>query len=441
MKGYTIMTGNIQKFAAGLVILFLSGIISPAAARVYIDIDAPSFQKFPIAVTDFNKLSAERGNDDLPSWFSNTLSTYLNMTAFFNIIPPQAFLEYPAGVQQGYENINYANWSTIGAEYLVRGTFRATQQNISCEMRLYDVVKGELITNSRYYGKPEDKIKIIRKMAGDILKALSGDGSIFNTKLAFVLKKGPNSEVQVINFDGSGLTQITQLKTLTLSPRWSPDGTRISFTSYKDGNPDFYIRDLKNNTLKKASNRPGLNLSGAWSPDGKKILLSLSFEGNQEIYAMDVSGGQLKRLTTNHDIDVSPVWSPDGRNIAFVSNRSGSPQIYVMDSEGNNVRRLTYVGGYNTSPSWSPKGGRIAYEGSAGGTFQIFSINADGTDSVQMTSTGGEHKYPSWSPDGRYVAFTVKAGGTHKIGIMTANGSNIRILCDGINPAWSPVVE
>jgi TolB protein len=424
-----------------LLLLLLSGLASPVAARVYIDIDAPTFQKFPIAVTDFNKLSAERGSDDLSLWFSDTLSNYLSMTGFFNIISKKAFLEYPAGVQQGYENINYANWTVIGAEYLVRGTFRLINPNISAEMRLYDVVKGELITSNRYAGKQEDRMKMIKKMAGDILQALSGDGSVFNTKIAFILKKGPHSEVQSINFDGSGLTQITQMKSLTLSPRWSPDGSRISFTSYKDGNPDFYIRDLKNGSLRKASNRSGLNLSGAWSPDGKKILLTLSFEGNQEIYAMDAAGGQVKRLTYNHDIDVSPVWSPDGRNIAFVSNRSGSPQIYIMDNEGNNVRRLTYEGSYNTSPSWSSKGNRIAYEGMTGGSFQIFSINADGTNVAQMTSAGGEHKYPSWSPDGRYVAFTFKAGGVNKIGVMNANGSNIRTLSDGNNPAWSGVIE
>jgi len=435
------MTGFIRNIAAGFVFLCLFGLPATATARVYIDIDTPGFQKFPIAVTDFNKMSKDKGGDELPAWFSDTLSTYLNMTGFFNIISKKAFLEYPAGAPQGYETINYTNWTMIGAEYLVRGTFRLSSQSLTAEVRLYDVVKGELLANNRYAGKPEEKIKMIRKMAGDILLTLSGDGGIFNTRIAFALKKGPNSEIQTINFDGTGLTQITQFKSLTLSPRWSPDGGRLSFTSYKDGNPDLYIRDMKSGSLQKASRRPGLNLSGAWSPDGKRILLTLSFEGNQEIYAMETAGGQLKRLTHDNGIDVSPVWSPDGRSIAFVSNRSGSPQIYVMDSDGSNPRRLTYEGSYNTSPSWAPKGNRIAYEGSVGRTFQIFSINADGTNAAQMTSDGGEHKYPSWSPDGRYIAFTVKSGGVNKIGIMNANGSNVRILCDGVNPAWSAVLE
>ena len=433
--------GFLKLILAGFLVLLLCSGTSPASARVYIDIDAPTFQKFPIAVTDFNKSTTDGGNKDLPPWFSSTLSTYLNMTGFFNIIPQSAFLEYPSGTQQGYERINFPSWTTIGAEYLVRGTFRSTPQQISAEMRLYDVVKGELIIGKRYYSKPEDKIQLIRKMAGDILQTLSGEGGIFNTKLAFSLKRGNQSEIQTIGYDGTGLAQVTQMKTLTLSPRWSPDGKRISFTSYRDGNPDFFIRDLKGGTMRKASGHPGLNLSGSWSPDGKKILLTLSFEGNQAIYALDVATGQSKRLTYNHDIDVSPTWSPDGKSIAFVSNRSGSPQIYIMDSDGNNVRRLTFSGNYNPSPSWSPKGNRIAYESGTGGSFQIFTIQPDGSNVEQLTLAGGEHKYPSWSPDGRYLAFTLRTGATHRIGIMNANGANIRILCDGTSPAWSPVLE
>lgn len=433
------MTGFIQRVTLGtiLVCLCLFGGFVPASARVYIDIDAPTFQKFPIAVTDFNKISLDRG-EDLSAWFSDTLSTYLNMTGVFNMIPKNAFLEYPAAPQQGYEKINFPNWTVIGAEYLVRGTFRMSGQYLSAEMRLYDVVKGDLIVGNRYYGNPAEKIVLIKKMASDILLALSGDGSIFNTRIAFRRMKGKNSEIYVIDFDGTGQKQVTNMKSLTLAPRWSPDGRYLSFTSYQAGNPNFYIRDLKAGTTRLASSRPNLNLSGAWSPDGRKVLLTLSFEGNQEVYSMDVATGKIKRLTHHYEIDVSPTWSPDGKSIAFVSSRSGSPQIYLMDDEGNNVRRLTYEGNYNTSPSWSPKGNRIAYEGSAGGTFQVFSINPDGSDRVQMTQTGG--KYPSWSPDGRYLAFTV-GGWSEKIAIMNANGSNIRVLCDGSHPAWSPAVK
>jgi TolB protein len=102
---------------------------------------------------------------------------------------------------------------------------------------------------------------------------------------------------------------------------------------------------------------------------------------------------------------------------------------------------LTYEGSYNTSPSWSPKGNRIAYESTVSGVFQIFTISADGGAPQQLTSQGREHKHPSWSPDGRYLAITVKSGGIDRIAVINANGTNIRVLSEGSNPAWSQYLQ
>ena len=213
-----------RKITAAAVLLLLFLLASPAAAKVYIDIDAPDFQKFPIAVTDFNRLSAGKEGADLSPWFSDTLTTYLNMTGFFNVLSKKAFLEYPTTPPQGYERINFPNWTMIGADYLVRGTHRISGGNLSAEMRLYDTVKGELVTSNRYTAKLDDKNYIIKKIANDILMAITGEGGIFNTKIVFTHKKGRNSEIQTIGFDGTGLTQVTNMKSLIVAPRWSPDG-------------------------------------------------------------------------------------------------------------------------------------------------------------------------------------------------------------------------
>jgi len=429
----TTMKSTIVSFAAiFLLITFLAP--CQGAAKDYIDIDAPAFQKFPIAIAGFTKAGADSDKEGLATWFPANISKYLEMTGYFNIIPRKAFLEDPARSQ---EKILFSDWTTIGADYLVKGHFRNQGGDLSVEMRLYDTVRGELMREKKYTGKTNDRKDMVIQFVNEILLALTGERGVFNTQIAYVKKLGKNSEIRTITFDGSAQRQVTNYHTLTLAPRWSPDGKRISFTSYRDGNPDFYIASLKGGTGKKVSSYPGLNLSGAWSPDGRKILLTLSKDGNQEIYAMDSTSGYLQRLTYEYAIDVSPVWSPDGKKIAFVSNRAGSPQIYIMDSDGRNVKRLTYEGSYNTSPSWSPKGNRIAYESTVHGVFQIFTISADGGAPQQLTSQGGEHKHPFWSPDGRYLAITFKSGRIDRIAVMNANGTNIRILCEGSNPAWS----
>ncbi len=427
-----------QKILVGLLALFSLSVPVTGSAKVYIDIDAPGFQKFPIAVDVFTKGGGGADQERNAVWFPDQISKYLDMTGYFRIIPRNAFLEDP---QKDRTKIIFSDWQTIGADYLVKGHFQSQNRRLTVEMRLYDTVRGEVIREKKYTGRSDERKEMVIKFVNEILLALTGERGVFNTKIAYVLKRGINSEIQTIGFDGTVQERVTNYGSLTLAPRWSPNGRHISFTSYKDNNPDFFVRDMKTATRKKVAGYPGLNLSGAWSPDGRKILLTLSKDGNQELYILDVGSGYLQRLTYEYAIDVSPVWSADGKKIAFVSNRAGSPQIYVMDSDGRNVRRLTYEGNYNTSPSWSPKGNRIAYESTVGGNFQIFTISAEGGPPQQLTTQGGEHKHPSWSPDGRYLAMTVKSGGVNKVAVMNANGTNLRILCEGSNPAWSPFLE
>lgn len=425
--------------------ILLCGVLSPvgagAAERVYIDIDSPNFQKFPLAVANFYQLSPGPEGAEFARELARSLSEMLELTRFFHLIPPDAFLEDPVRADSTLRGTHFPDWRAVGAEYLVKGAYQVRGRDLTVDFRLFDVVRGEIVRDRRLTGASADWKDMVRKFAGEILFALTGEGGVFDTKIAFVLKTGRQGEIHTVNFDGSGLSRLTQWRSLTLSPRWSPGGRYLTYTSYRDGNPDLYVQSYPGGATKKIAAFPGLNLAGPWSPDGKRLLLTLSRDGNQEIYAMSLEDGRLQRLTHNAAIDVSPTWSPDGSRIAFVSNRSGSPQIYVMDREGGNVRRLTYDGGYNTSPAWSPKGDRIAYEGRTNGNFQIYTIREDGGEPMLLTTDPGDHESPSWSPDGRYLAFSVRGGGKGQVCVMNANGTGRRVLveADGcLTPAWSP---
>jgi len=426
------------------VILFIiTGMSRTALCKVYIDIDSPAFLKFPIAIADFKNLSGKEDGENLSVWFSDALAKNLEITGFFRMISKEAFLEDSNRSGITLDSIRFSDWVSIGAETLVKGGFKRNGEELSAEFRLFDVIQGKLIVGKKYWGGIDDKKAMTSRFASEALLALTGERGVFDTKIAFVWKKGRSSEIYTINFDGSGLTRLTGFDSITLSPQWSPDGRAISFTSYRKGNPDLYIMDVAGGAVKRVSSFRGLNLSAPWSPDGGKILLTLSKDGNEEIYVLErEEGGKFTRLSNNFAIDVSPAWSPDGKKIAFVSNRSGSPQIYLMDADGNNARRLTYKGNYNTSPAWSPMGDRIAYEGMANGYFQIFSIGEDGGNLLQITFDEGGKESPAWSPDGRYLAFSFKRSGrSDGICVINSNGSNIRMLHEGDGifscPSWS----
>jgi TolB protein len=436
---------DLMKYAIAVlvaVMVLMGAAVDPAVAKVYIDIDSPAFQRFPIAVPDFKNLGGN-ARDDYSVWFSDALSRSLMITGFFNIIDKKAYLGDPKKTGITAESIRFPDWVGIGAESLVTGGYRYNGKELTAEFRLFDVVQGKLLVGKKYFGTLDERREMVLRFADEIILALTGERGLFNTRIAFCGKKGGMSEIYTVSFDGTDFTRLTGFQSLTLLPRWAPDGKRLSFVSYKDGNPNGYIMDVNRRSNRKLAAYQGLNLPSSWSADGKRMLITLSKDGSEDIYLMDVAGGQLKRLTSEPSIEISPSWSPDGRQFAFVSDRAGSPQIYVKGISENSARRLTYEGGYNTSPAWSPRGSRIAYEGREGGRFQIFVIGSDGSlPPIRLTADDSRNDSPGWSPDGRYIVFVSKRGGKARLCVMNSNGMNVRVLHEGFEsysgPSWSP---
>jgi TolB protein len=423
-------------------ILLVLAMVSAAEGKVYINIDSPSAQKFPIAITPFKNMNNASAQESLSPWFADTLGKTLEITGFFNILDRKAFLVDQTKLGISTENIQFPAWTGIGAESLVTGGFTVNGRDLTLECRLFDVIQGKLIVGKRYTGKLEERKEMIVRFAQEILIALTGEKGLFDTKIAFSGKKGGTSEIYYVNFDGTEPVKLTNYRTITLSPKWSPDGKQISFLSYKDGAPDLFAMELSRQTARKILSTGRLNLPGTWSADSKRMLVTSSKDGSEDIYILSVADSRMTRLTTDPSIDVSPTWSPDGKQIAFVSDRGGTPQIYLMESSGANVRRLTFEGGYNTSPAWHPRANRIAYEGRAGGNFQIMTMETEGGMPVQLTTNGGRSENPAWSPDGRYLAFVSRQGGKSRVCIMNSNGTNVRVIHEGldnyVSPTWSP---
>ena len=412
--------------------VFLTWIFLPGAyARVYIDIDSPGFQRFPLAIADFRQLGGEKNPVNLSLWFPDEISRYLGMTDYFQIKDRRAFLE-PAGISAAEPfKVAFPDWTTIGVDYLVKGVFTLRGTILTGEIHIYDTIKAAEVFRKTYTGSLVGKSALAKSMAGDILSSLTGTTGLFDTKIAFTQKTAQGAEVFSVPFDGSPAVKLTAEYALVVSPQWSPDGRYLSYTSYRSGTQAVYIKDLKQKITRRVTPYAGMNLAGPWSPDGRKMLLTLSKDGNEEIYTLEIATGALQRLTRYFAIDVSPTWSPDGKRIAFVSNRSGSPQIYVMNEDGSAVGRISDEGSYNTSPAWSPRGDRIAYESRTGRGFQIFTINPQGGDLQAVTSAeNGVHEKPVWSPDGRYLAVISRKGGRHRIVVIGVNGSTARKIYD-----------
>lgn len=427
-------------------VLFILGVVFflfplDVSARFYIDINAPSTPRFKIAIPDFLNLGSEAPKSAFTDPLDRILSNDLDLSGFFEPMDKGAFLETP-GAGGGLDVTEFKNWSVIGAELLLKGGYRLDGDDLQIDVKLYDVFSGRQILGKRVAGRTAGHRYLVHQLASEIIKLLTGNGGMFQSKLAFVGTATGNKEIYVCDFDGYNPVEITRDRSIALLPRWSPEGGTILFNSYKDGGgPKLYLKQWPGGGVRRISGDTGLNIGAAWAPDGKSIALTRSSKGNPDIFLIDPAGKKIKQLTNHWGIDVSPTFSPDGSRIAFVSNRSGSPQIYVKDLRSGSEERITFDGNYNTSPSWSGLN-RIAYVSMQDGNFDIHAVDPDGRRMMRLTDGQGNNEDPCWSPDGRYLAFSSNRTGRYHIYMMSANGQNQKRLTSSAGeqtaPSWAP---
>ncbi len=421
-----------KSFWVGGGLLFL-GLSSVAWAQIRLTIPEPGGTGLPIAVSPLAPLGA-RQEEGLGERFAEVVRRDLALSGYFKVLDSEAYIEGPAGFTP--EEIQFHNWSVLGAVALVKGAFSLEEDRLVLEARLFDVVQRKQLGGRRYRGKVEDWRRMAHRFADQILEYLTGERGPFESKIAFVARRqGRAKEVYVMDLSGEELVRVTYNRTLNLFPAWQPGAKGLLFFSYQEGGPYPYYKGLFSSTENRLL--AGVSFDGEWSPDGRFLALSLEQNGNSDLFLVSPEGRVLRRLTDHPDIDVSPSWSPDGRSLAFCSSRSGSPQIYILGLENDRVRRLTFTGSYNTSPAWSPKGKEVAYTGRVGGRFAIFTIEVEGGEPRQLAF--GED--PSWSPDGRYLVFSAARGEGAHLYIVTRDGRHIAQLTHGrgndTNPSWS----
>jgi TolB protein len=412
----------------------------PGVTKVYIDIGSPMFRPFPIAILGFEDLSPAQ--DDTAKSIYQVLVHDLRISGLFTIIEPEGVPEWQ--VREPLSDEDYRQWLETGAEALVRGTVLQERGRINVHFWFLDLIERNL-TTGRYRGNVAALRKITHRLGNEIIRQVTGEKGVLETRIAYVSKNTGNKEIRIIDFDGHNSVVITANQSINLSPAWSPDGNTIAYTCFKRRNPDLYFAELPDKTHRLFLGAAGLNAAPAWSPDGKRLAVMMRRGGNSEIFLINRDGSNLRQVTETGYNEASPAWSPDGQKLAFVSDRTGSPQIYILDLESKKAARLTYNGNYNASPDWSPRGDRIAYCGRLENRFDIFTIRPNGSENLMLTSETGSNEDPVWSPDGHYIAFSSTRTGTPHVFVMNTNGTNQRQLTRNeggeTQPSWSPRLE
>jgi len=292
------------------------------------------------------------------------------------------------------------------------------------------------------------------------------------------------SNLWIINFDGSDHRPLTTGHASDGSPRWSPDGTRIAYISDREGKPQIYVRWMDSGQTAKLTDLANPPSDLAWSPDGKLISFASLVEtkppqiatlpkppegakwadppklyeqliyrfngrgylkpGFMQLFVVAADGGAPRQLTSgNLPYGGMPfgdggrtVWTPDGKYLIFSANLHPdfdydplNTEVYELALANGAVKPLTSRKGPDNSPAISPDGKTIAYTGfddryQGHQTTRLYLMGRDGSNSRLATSNlDRDVQDPQWAKDGSGIYFLYDDQGDTKLGFYSLDGS------------------
>ena len=217
-------------------------------------------------------------------------------TAFFDILLPPGFKA--AGVwlddmPHEYEMVESHLMITVQSNFepitndlivsLVPGYFESfgtLVQGVECILFQPDTGGLYILDNLDNF-RVGDRVRVCGVLNPNCISiCMQGNGCIENNTISESDEDEPNS---------TGWTRLTHNNVDDTSPSWSPDGQTIAFVSETYGNSDIYLMNTDGSEKRNLTNKHVFCWSPSWSPDGTKIAFCSGYFGYAEIYIMNVT--------------------------------------------------------------------------------------------------------------------------------------------------------
>lgn len=265
-------------------------------------------------------------------------------------------------------------------------------------------------------------------------------------RILFTCTRGDFNQLCMVNADGTGYQQITNVQAHNYYPVYSPLGGSIVYASNQNGGYfDLFLFVFEGSRLIRLTENIGNVISPSFSPDGQVILFAnRAGEGPTSLWTVEVTGRNPKLLYAGPGNIVAADWSPDGNTIAFAMavDQPDTYEIFLMNADSSDVRQLTRgLPGIGGSLDWSPDGRFLLIYAGPPGDKDIFRVDVEAQTASQLTD-GGNNASASYSPDGDWIAFnSLRNNDQADLFVMRADGTSMRQITDNPEPDWQPQWE
>lgn len=302
-----------------------------------------------------------------------------------------------------------------------------------------------------------------------------------------------NSEVFVMDADGSANTQITQSTWKEAQPVWFKDGKKLAFLSSESGSNQVWEMNPNGTERKQLTQYDGDIEGFSFSPDGKKLLFIAQVKTvkstadkhpdlpkatgiivNDLMYkhwdewvttaphpfVADFDGNGISNVTDilegePYESPMKPwggieqlAWSPASDKVAYTCRKktglayaiSTNSDIYIYDLATKKTINITEENkGYDTNPQYSPDGKYIAWQsmerdGYEADLNRLFIMNLE-TGEKRFVSKAFESNVDAflWNKDSQSIFFIgVWHGETHIYRLSLTDGDKLTRLTDGV---------
>ena len=172
---------------------------------------------------------------------------------------------------------------------------------------------------------------------------LSPDGAT----IVFTSLKDGDLDIYTMNADGSNVRRLTTTPGYDGGPFFSPDGKQIVYRAWhptdtalagyqallrqrlvRPNRMEIWVMNADGSGQRQITNLGGANFAPFFTPDGKRIIFSSNYKNprsrNFDLYLVNLDGTGLEQVTTHPEFDGFPMFSPDGRTLVWASNRHGA---------------------------------------------------------------------------------------------------------------------